>query len=153
VTAATGVQYPNCQVQQQPDVRPGVRLQGQFCALQPSLACVELTRPHHHAGQRYQRGRDDGLRAPAVSLGERYRLLAAPPGSGERADLRREPELREAADFEVGPADLPGQIGALLEVAFGIFRPQGPRLHGPQVHQRHRPEVAAQRDVLVGLPG
>ena len=37
----------------------------------------------------HQRGRDDGLGAPAVSFGERDRLLAALPGCGERADLGR----------------------------------------------------------------
>ena len=35
-------------------------------------------------------------------------------------DQRREPELREAADFEVGPADLTGQDRALPEVTFGV---------------------------------
>ena len=120
VAAAAGVQHPGRLVQQQPDVRPGVCLQGLFGALQPSLALVELTRPDHRAGERDQRGRDHRFRAPAVSLGERDRLAAAPLGRGERADLRCEPELRQAADFEVGPADLPGQGGALPEVAFGV---------------------------------
>jgi len=122
-------------------------------ALLPSLAFVELTRPDQVGDQRYQRGRDDGLRAPAVPIGERNRLAAEPPGRGERARLRRETELRQASDFEVGPADPPGQDGALPEVALGVWQPQRPRLNDPQIHQRHRPQVAARRDVLVGLPG
>ena len=44
----------------------------------------------------------------------------------------RETELREAADFQVRPADLPGQDGALPEVAFSVWQPQGPRLGGPR---------------------
>src|SRR5437016_11125818 len=63
--------------------------------------------------------------APAVLLGEHYRLPAAPLGSGERADLGCEPELRQASAFEVGAADLPGQDGSLQEVAFGVGKPQG----------------------------
>jgi hypothetical protein len=73
-----------------------------------------------------------------VSLGERNRLVAPPLGDGERPQLRCETELREAADFKVRPTDLPGEIGALLEVAFTVFKPQGPRLDDPQVHQSHR---------------
>jgi hypothetical protein len=65
----------------------------------------------------------------------------------------REAELREAADFHVGPTDLPGQDGAVLEVACCVWQPQGPRLDGPQIHQRHRSQVAAQGDVCVGRPG
>ena len=68
-------------------------------------------------------------------------------------DLRRERELSEAAGFQVGPVDLAGQRGALPQVTFGVGQGQGPCLNGPQVHQRHRPQVAVQRDVLVGLPG
>ena len=116
---------------------------------QPSLALVEVTQPHHRAGERYQRGRDHRLRSPAVPVGERYRLAAAALGRGERVDLRRKTELREAADLEVRPADLPGQDGALLEVAFSVWKPERPRLDGPQVHQRHRSQVAVQRDVFV----
>jgi hypothetical protein len=52
-----------------------------------------------------------------------------------------------------GLADLPGQDGALPQVAFCVRTGQGPRLEGPQVHQRHRAQVAAERDVLVRLPG
>jgi hypothetical protein len=37
-------------------------------------------------------------------------------------------------------------------VAFRVGQPQGPRLEDPQIHQRHRPQIAAERDVLVGLP-
>jgi hypothetical protein len=43
-----------------------------------------------------------------------------------------ESELREAADFQVRPADLTGQVGALPEVAYGIWQPQGPRLAVPR---------------------
>src|ERR1700730_10924665 len=82
-----------------------------------------------------------------------YRLAAAQLGNGERVDLRREPELRQAADLEIGSADLPSQDGALLQVAFGVRKRQGPRLDRPQVHQRHRAQVAAERDVLIRLPG
>ena len=45
--------------------------------------------------------------APVVVTASR--LPASPLGRGERVeDQRREPELRQAADFEVGAADLPG---------------------------------------------
>jgi hypothetical protein len=54
-----------------------------------------------------------------VPVGQRDRLVAALPGGGERADPRREPELGQAADLQVGPADLSGQGNALLEVALG----------------------------------
>lgn len=36
-------------------------------------------------------------------------------------DLRRETEPCEAADLEAGPADLPGQYGAFLDVTFTVF--------------------------------
>src|SRR6266540_6408748 len=137
----------------QRNIGPGVCLQGPFGALQPSLAFVELTRQHHRAGQRYQRGRNYPVRAPAMSLRERDRLVAAPPGRCERVDLRGERELREAADFDVRPADLPGEDGAFVEVAFGVGKSYGPCLDDPQIHQRHCSQVAAERDVFVGLPG
>jgi hypothetical protein len=108
-------------VQQLPDAWPGVGLQGPFGAPQPPLALVKLARPDQVAGQRDQRGRDDGLRAPAVPVGERDRLPATPTGGGERADPRREPELGQAADFQVGPADLSGNGNALLEVALSVL--------------------------------
>ena len=38
-------------------------------------------------------------------------------------------------------------------MAFRVRKRQGPRLDDPQVHQRHGSQVAAQRDVFVGLPG
>ncbi len=142
VAAAAGLQHAARHVHKQPDVRPGVCVQRPFGAPQPSLALVKLTRPRHRVGQRDQRGRDPRLRAPAVPLGERYRLIAAPPGNGERADLGGEPELRQAPDFKVGPTGLPGKHGPFLEVAFGVGKPQG-RLDGPQIHQRHRAQVAA----------
>jgi len=100
-----------------------------------------------------QRGRDHRFGSPAVPLGEGDRLVAMPPGSLERMGLRHGSELREAADFEVGSADLPGQDGALLQVAFSILLRQGPRLDSPQIHQRRCSQVAAECDVLVGLPG
>ena len=50
-------------------------------------------------------------------------------------------ELPEAADFEVGPADLPGQDGTLLQVAFSILLRQGPRFNRPQIHQRRCSQV------------
>src|SRR6266852_7606032 len=121
VAAAAGVEHPGHQVQQLPDARPGVCFQGPRGALQPFLALVKLTRPDHHPGERDQRGRDDRRRTPSIPVGERYRLAAAAPSRGERADPRREPELRETADVEVGPADLPGQDGALAEVAFTVY--------------------------------
>jgi len=105
VAAVAGVQHACHNVHELPDPGAGICLQGPCGALQPSLAFVELTRPHHRVGQRYRGGRDDGFRAPAVPVSERYRLLAAPPGGVERMDLRREPELRKASDFKVGSAD------------------------------------------------
>ncbi len=154
VAAAAGVQQAACHVHMQPEVRPGVCLQGPFGAPQPPLALVEVTQPHHRAGEHYHRGCDHRFRAPAVAFGERDRLAAAPPDRGERVeDQRCEPEPRQAGDFQVRPADLPGQDGALPEVAFSVRQPKRPRLGDPQVHQRHRPQVVAQRDVLVGLPG
>jgi hypothetical protein len=57
-----------------------------------------------------------------MPLGEPYRLAAAPLCSGERVDLRCEPELREAGYFQVGPTDLAGQSGSLLQVAFGVWK-------------------------------
>src|SRR6266704_1376776 len=137
------------------DVRPGVW--GLSGSLQPSLALVELTCSDPRASEHYQRGCDHRFGAPAVPLGEGERLAAAPLGCGERVeDERCEPELRQAADFQVGAADLPGEVSALPEAAFGVRRvwqPERPRLGGPQTHQRHRAQVAAERDVLVGLPG
>ena len=130
VVAAAGPQHAAHNVYKQPDVSPGVCLQGPHGALQPPLGLVKLTRPHHRAGQRDQRRRGHRLRTPAVSLGEGDRLPAAPLDSGERSDPRREPELHEASDFEVGPADVPGQDGTLPKVAFGIGKPQG-RFDGP----------------------
>ncbi len=62
-------------------------------------------------------------------------------------------QCNSAADLQVGPADPAGQGGALPQVAFGVLKPQRPRLDGPQVQQRHRAQVAAQRDVVVGRPG
>src|SRR6266508_4612473 len=123
VVAAAGLEHPGRQVQQLPDARPGVCLQGLCGALQPSLAFVEVTRPDRRGGERYQRGRNHRLCAPAVPLGERYRLVAVLPGGGDRADLRRETQLRQAADLQVGPADPAGQGGALLEVAFSVLQP------------------------------
>src|SRR5260370_42469458 len=121
MAAAAGLQHPGRMVQQQPDLRPGVGWPGLHGAAQPSLGLVELTRPDHCAGQRYQLGRDYPLRAPAVSLGERDGLAAAPLGRGERVDLRREPELREAAYLHVAPAAFPGEDGTLPQLAFAAF--------------------------------
>ncbi len=61
----------------------------------------------------------------------------------------RETELREAADFQVRSADLPGEDGALPEVAFSVWQPQGPRLDGPQVHLYFAMTGAAARSVTV----
>jgi adenylate kinase len=44
----------------------------------------------------------DVLTPPAVPIAGCYRLATAPLGRGERVDLRGEPELRQAADLEVG---------------------------------------------------
>jgi glyoxylase-like metal-dependent hydrolase (beta-lactamase superfamily II) len=96
-------------VQQLPDAWPGVGLQGPFGAPQPPLALVKLARPDQVAGQRDQRGRDDGLRAPAVPVGERDRLPATPTGGGERADPRRHrSQVAVERDVFVG---LPGDVG------------------------------------------
>ncbi len=126
LVAATpaSVQHPGREVQQQPDARSGVGLQDPGCAPQPSLGVLELARPDHRAGKRYQGRRDHLVRAPAMPLGERYRLLATLPDRGKRAEFRGETQLREAADFEIGPSDLPGKIGALLQVAFTVRIPQ-----------------------------
>ena len=153
MAAAACLQHAARHVHEQPDTGPGVCFQGPCGAPQRALAFVELTRPDQVGGQCYQRGRDDGLCAPAVSVGEGDRLAAAAPGGGERVDLRRETELCQAGNLQIGPADPPGQNGALPEVAFSVWKSQGPCFDGPQIHQRHRPEVAVERDVLVGLPG
>jgi hypothetical protein len=153
VAAAAGQQKTGHDVGEHPDTGPSVCLHGPCGALQPSLGFVELTRPGQVGSQRYQRWCGDGIRAPAVPVSERYRLAAAPSGNGERAELGRETELRQTGDFQVGAADLPGQGGALLEMTFSVRKPLGPLLDDPQVHQRDRPQVAAERDVLGRRPG
>src|SRR5262249_56860550 len=121
VAAAASVQQTSRLVQQERDIRPGICLQGLSGSLQPPLALVELTGPDHRAGEHYQRGCDHRFRAPAVLLGEGDRLAAAPLGRGERVeDQRCEPELRQAGDVQVWPADLTAQLGALPELAFGL---------------------------------
>ncbi len=153
VAAKARPQHPDGLVHQQPDVRPAIRLPGLPGPLQPAFALVELTRPDQRGGHRDERGRDHPFVGQAVPLGQLDRLAAAPLGDGERVDPRREAQLRQAPDLEVGPADLPGQRGALPQVAFGVGQTgRRPRLGRPQVQQRQRPQVAAQRDVLVGLP-
>src|ERR1700722_11797811 len=102
----------------QPDAWPFVCLQGPSCPMQPSLPLVELPRPDHRFCEGYHRGLVRWFGAPAVPVGERDRLVAASAGRAERTGFRHESELGEAADFEVGPADRPGQGGALLQVTF-----------------------------------
>ena len=152
MAAAAGQQEAAHDVGKQPDTGPGICLQGLCGALQPSVGFVEFTRPGQVGGQRYQRWCGDGIRAPAMPVSERYRLAAALPGNGEGAELGRETELRQTGDLQVGAADLPGQDSALPEMTFGVRQPLGPLLDDPQVHQRDCPQVAAERDVLLGRP-
>src|ERR1022692_2391032 len=86
-------------------------------------------------------------------LGERYRFSAPPPGSGEGLDLRCEGELSQAGHFEVRTSDPPRKIGALLQVPLTVLVPQRPRFDDSEIHERHRAQVAVERDVLVRLPG
>jgi len=105
-------------VHQLPDAGPAVGLQGPYGALQPSLAFVEFTRPGQVGRQRDQRGRDDGLPAPAMPAGERNRLAAALPGRAERADLRRESQLRQAGESPGSGDDVSltgGEPGSLVK--------------------------------------
>jgi hypothetical protein len=52
-----------------------------------------------------------------------------------------------------GRERLAGRYRSTLSVAFCVGQRQGPRLGGAQIHQRHRAQVAAQGDVLIGRPG
>src|ERR1700689_2036813 len=140
-------------MQQQPDCGPGVGLQGAGGTPQPPLAFVKFTRPDESACEVHERRRDDRLRAPAMLLGEGYRLPAPPPGSCEGLDLRCEGELSQAGHFEVGTPDLPCKIGALLQVPLAVLVSQRPCFDGSEIHERHRAQVAVECDVLVRLPG
>ena len=140
-------------MQQQPDHGPGVCLHGAGCALQPVIALVEFTRPDESACKVHERRRDDWFRAPAILLGEGYRLQAPPPGRSEGLDLRCESELSQAGHFEVRTPDRPRKIGALLQVPLAVLVRQRPRFDDSEVHQRHRAQVAVEGDVLIGLPG
>ena len=85
--------------------------------------------------------------ASAIASRQRRRVVA----NGRIFDAN--PSCARQADFEVRPADSPGQGGALPQVTFSVGQPQRPRLDDSQIHQRHRAQVAAERDVLVGLAG
>ena len=106
-------------------------------------------------GQREQRGRDHGFCAPAVPLGERYRLTAALLGRGQGTGCRREAELGQAGDLEIGAADLTGQGGALPQVAFGVGEGPGtmslPRFGGSSAAGGS--QVVGDRDLFAALPG
>src|SRR5258708_29030836 len=86
-------------------------------------------------------------------LGEGYRLSAAPSRSCEGLDLRCEGELSQAGHFEVRTSDPPRKIGALLQVPLAVLVPQRPRFDDSEIHERHRAQVAVERDVLVRLAG
>ena len=122
-------------------------------ALQPVIALVEFTRPDESACEVHERRGDDRLRAPAMLLGERYRLPAPPPGSCEGLDLRCEGELSQAGHFEVRTSDPPRKIGTLLQVPLTVLVSQRPRFDDSEIHKCHRAQVAVERDVLVRLPG
>ena len=132
---------------------PGVCLQSAGGAAQPAIALVEFTRPDESAREVHERRRDDRLRAPAMLLGECYRLSAPPPRGCEGLDLRCEGELSQACHFEVRTSDPPRKIGALLQVPLAVLVSQRPRFDDPEIHERHRAQVAVERDVLVRLPG
>ena len=55
--------------------------------------------------------------ASATASRQRCRVTA------NGAEPRREAQLGKAADLQVGPADAPGQNGALLEVPFSVGSP------------------------------
>src|SRR6202023_3469119 len=86
-------------------------------------------------------------------LGEPYRLSAPPPGSCEGLDLRCEGELSQAGHFEVRTSDPSRKFGTLLQVPLAVLVSQRPRFDGSEIHERHRAQVAVERDVLVRLPG
>src|SRR6266568_4352999 len=120
--------------------------------ISPEPASSEFTRPDEDPGQVQERRRDDRLRAPAVLLGESYRFQAPLPRCGEWLNLRCEGELSQAGHFEVWTPDPPGKVGALLQVPLAVLVPQRPCFNDSEIHERHRAQVAVERDVLVRLP-
>ena len=60
---------------------------------------------------------------------------ASLPCLRERASGGVEPEMREAADLDVGPVDQPRERQALLQVSLGIVQPERPQLDDAEVHQ------------------
>ena len=143
-------QYPGLDVQQQPDVRPGVCLHGLHRAPQPSPGLGELPGPHHRASQLTSASAITGsvpqpCRSASAIASRQRRWVVANGGPSTRTQAGEAP-------FHVRSATLPGQRGTLPQVTFGVRQRQRPCLNGPQVHQRHRSQVAVQRDVLIRLP-
>src|SRR5580704_1773130 len=85
-------------------------------------------------------------------LSEGYRLSAPLAGGGEGLNLRCEGQLSQAGHLEEGTADLARKIGALLQVPLAVPVCQRPCFDGAEIHERHRAQVAVERDVLVRLP-
>src|ERR1700677_1357675 len=86
-------------------------------------------------------------------LGKGNRLQASLPGMCERLDLRCEGKLGQAGHLEVRTPDPPRKLGTLLQMPLAVLISERPRLDGSEVHERHRPQVAVERDLLVGLRG
>ena len=59
--------------------------------------------------------------------------------------------MSEAGHLQVGPAKALGKGSAIQEVLLAFGQPQRPRLGDAQVHERQGAQVAAERDVRVGL--
>src|SRR3954447_15567857 len=76
--------------------------------------------------------------------------MAALPDSSEGARRGCVPEEGQAADLDVWPADLPGQAGALLEVALRLAK-SDPPLNGAEVQERHSSQLAGEGEILFGL--
>jgi len=84
--------------------------------------------------------------------GKGYRLPAPPPRSGEGLDLRCEGELSQAGHFEVRTSDPPARSAPSCRCA-GCPGFPVTTLRRFEVHERHRAQVAVERDVLIGLAG